>query len=66
VTLAGNSANALATVEVILDLTAGQYVEVLMAGDSTDISAEHLAALTTPYARPANPSVITTVVKLSG
>jgi hypothetical protein len=65
ITLAGNAANALATVEVILTLTANQYIEVRMAGESTDISAEHLAAETTPYARPANPSIITTVVRLS-
>lgn len=65
ITLAGDSANALATVEVILTLTANQYIEVVMAGDSTDISAEHLASQASPYARPANPSIITTVVKLS-
>jgi len=65
ITLAAISANALATVEVILDIATSGTIEVLMAGDSTDISAEHLVAETTPYARPANPSVITTVVKLA-
>jgi hypothetical protein len=65
VTLAGSSAAVLATVEVLLTLAANDYVELKMAGTSTDISAEHLEAQTTPYTRPANPSVITTIVRLS-
>jgi hypothetical protein len=65
VTLSGSSAAVLATVEVLLTLAANDYVELKMAGTSTDISAEHAASQSSPYTRPANPSVITTIVRLS-
>jgi hypothetical protein len=53
------------TVELILSLTANQYVEVVFASASSDIDVVAVGASASPYTRPAVPSIITTVVKLS-
>jgi hypothetical protein len=42
----------------ILQVTAGQYLEVVVAAEDADVSLHHVAPLTTPYARPDIPSVI--------
>jgi hypothetical protein len=54
----------LSTATTILTLTAGQYVEMVMSGDSTNISLAATAAGTSPT-RPLTPSVILTLDKLS-
>lgn len=53
------------TVEIILSLTAGQYIEIVFASSESTVEALSYTASTSPYNRPAVPSVITTVVKLS-
>jgi hypothetical protein len=53
------------TVELFLSLTANQYIEVVFASADANVSAIATAVQTTPYNRPAVPSIITTVVKLS-
>jgi hypothetical protein len=42
----------------ILQVTAGQYLEVVVAVEDADTSLHYHAPLTTPYARPAVPSAI--------
>lgn len=42
----------------ILQVTAGQYLEVVVATEDADVSLHHVAPLTTPYVRPDIPSVI--------
>jgi hypothetical protein len=42
----------------ILQATAGQYLEVVVATEDADVSLHHVAPLTTPYVRPDIPSVI--------
>ena len=42
----------------ILQVTAGQYLEVVVAVEDVDTSLHYHAPLTTPYARPAVPSAI--------
>lgn len=44
-----------------LTIQANQYVELIMASDSTDVSMYHQAAQTSPFTMPAIPSVILTV-----
>ena len=44
-----------------LTLQANDYVQLMMASDSTDVSMYHQAAQTSPFAMPAIPSVILTV-----
>jgi hypothetical protein len=42
----------------IVQVTAGQYLEVVVAVDDADVSLHHVAPLTTPYVRPDVPSAI--------
>ena len=42
----------------IMQVTAGQYLEVVVAVEDADTSLHYHAPLTTPYARPAVPSAI--------
>lgn len=42
----------------IVQVTAGQYLEVVVATEDADVSLHHVAPLTTPYVRPDIPSVI--------
>jgi hypothetical protein len=49
---------ALQTITGILQVTAGQYLEVVVAVEDADVSLHHVAPLTTPYVRPDIPSVI--------
>ena len=52
------------TVEVILSLTAGQYVEIMIASADATMAATAFPVQTTPYNRPAIPSIILTVKRL--
>ena len=42
----------------ILQVTAGQYLEVVVATEDADVSLHHVAPQTVPYVRPDIPSVI--------
>jgi len=42
----------------ILQVTAGQYLEIVVAVQDVAVELHHVAAQTTPYARPAVPSAI--------
>jgi len=53
------------TVELIVSLTANQYLEVVFASSDATAKALATASSASPYTRPAVPSIITTVVKLS-
>ena len=55
----------MATVELIVSVSANQYVEVVIASSEATTAVRSQTASTSPYTRPAVPSVITTVVKLS-
>ena len=53
----GDPSHLTGTASHVLDLTAGDYVEIAGATSSTDVSLEHFTATTTtPYTRPAIPS----------
>lgn len=53
------------TVELIVSFTANQYFEVVLASSDNTAKALATASSSSPYNRPAVPSIITTVVKLS-
>ena len=53
----GDPSHLTGTSAHVLDLNAGDYIEIAGATSSTDVSLEHFAATpTTPYTRPAIPS----------
>ena len=53
----GDPSHLTGTSSHVLDLTAGDYIEIAGATSSTDVSLEHFASTTTtPYTRPAIPS----------
>jgi len=53
----GDPSHLTGTSSHVLDLNAGDYIEIAGATSSTDVSLEHFAATpTTPYTRPAIPS----------
>jgi hypothetical protein len=54
----------LSTVTMVLTLTAGQYIELVMSGDSTNLSLSATTTGSSPT-RPASPSIILTLDKLS-
>ncbi len=54
----------IAALNFFLELQAGDYVEVMWSPQDSDISIQHLAAQTSPT-RPATPSVIVTVARVS-
>jgi hypothetical protein len=49
----------------ILVVTAGQYIETVVAVDNVDLSLHTHAALTTPYVRPVIPSAILTAKRIA-
>ena len=54
---AGNPSHLTGTSSHVLDLNAGDYIEIAGATSSTDVSLEHFTATTTtPYTRPAIPA----------
>ena len=53
----GDPSHLTGTASHVLDLNAGDYIEIAGATSSTDVSLEHFTATTTtPYTRPAIPS----------
>ena len=52
----GDPSHLTGTASHVLDLNAGDYIEIAGATSSTDVSLEHFASTTTPYTRPAIPS----------
>ena len=65
ITISGSSTQQVAAWNFVLPLNAGQYFELVWAADNTDVSLYHSAAQTSPFARPAIPSVIMTVSQVS-
>lgn len=61
ITNAGDS--AVIMLEFCFAITAGQYVELMVSGDSTSLSLPSFAAGTSPT-RPVTPSVLLTVSKM--
>lgn len=55
----------MATVELIVSVSASHYVEVVIASSEATTAIRAQTASASPYTRPAVPSVITTVVKLA-
>jgi len=54
----------IAALNFFVELAAGDYIEVMWSAEDSDISIQHLAAQTSPT-RPATPSVILTVNRVS-
>jgi hypothetical protein len=65
ITISGSNTQQVAAWNFELLLNAGQYFELVWAADNTDVSLYHSAAQTSPYVRPAIPSVIMTVSQVS-
>ena len=64
-TLSGSGTQLVASWNFLLPMNAGQYFELVWSSDSTDVSLYYSAAQTSPYARPAIPSVIMTVTQVN-
>jgi hypothetical protein len=65
VTVSGAGTQLIASWNYNLSLTAGQYFQLMIASDSTDVSMYHQVAQTSPFALPAIPSVILTVNQIN-
>ena len=65
ITIAGNNSQQVAAWNFLLPMNAGEYFELVWAADSTTVSLYHSPAQTSPYARPAIPSVIMTATQVS-
>lgn len=65
ITIQGSSTQQVAAWNFVLPLNAGQYFELMWAVDDTNVSLYHSVAQTSPFARPAIPSVILTVSQVS-
>lgn len=65
ITIQGSNTQQVAAWNFMLEMNAGDYFELVWASDSTSVSLYHSAAQTSPYARPAIPSVIMTVAQVS-
>lgn len=65
ITIAGNNSQQVAAWNFMFSMVAGQYFELVWAADSTTVSLYHSPAQTSPYVRPAIPSVIMTVAQVS-
>lgn len=63
ITTSGNNAGAVAAWNFVVNLTAGDYFELMWAADSTTVTIQSLAA---SGVRPAVPGVILTVTSLVG
>jgi len=63
--LSGNSAQQVPTVSFVLDLTAADVVKVMAAADTGDIQCLNVAAISSPYVRPAAPAIIATIVRVA-
>ena len=56
---------ALAAWNYVLNLTAGDYVELVWAADATAVQLLYTAATTSPHVAPATPSVILTATQVA-
>jgi hypothetical protein len=65
ITISGSNTQQVAAWNFLLPMNAGQYFELVWAADSTTVSLYHATAQTSPYARPAIPSVIMTATQVS-
>lgn len=65
ITISGSSTQEVAAWNFMLPLNAGQYFELIWAADDTNVSLYHSAAQTSPFVRPAIPSVIMTVSQVT-
>ena len=54
----------LAAVEILESVTAGQYIECYWAPDNAAVTLENFVSISSPYVRPATPSVILTAVRI--
>ena len=62
----GDPSHLTGTSAHVLDLNAGDYIEVAGATSSTDVSLEHfVATTTTPYTRPAIPAAQITITYIA-
>ena len=61
ISISGSGTLQVAAWNFVLSMNQGQYFELVWATNDTTISLYHSPAQTTPYARPAIPSVILTV-----
>lgn len=67
ITLQGNGAATVGTVSLMLQLGALEYFRIVFASDDVNMSAYAQPEVpATPYPRPLDPSIITTVKKLAG
>lgn len=57
----GDGGAMLAAVEIFEQLTAGQYIEIMWAAESATVSLDYSAAQSSPFVRPAIPSVIVNI-----
>jgi hypothetical protein len=64
ITVQGANGEALPFIEYILSLTAGQYIEVVFASSDSTMAITSFPAITSPFIRPAIPSIIATIYKL--
>ena len=65
ITISGSGTQLVAAWNFVLTMNAGQYFELVWATNDTTISLFYSAAQTSPYARPAIPSVIMTVSEVT-
>jgi hypothetical protein len=60
---ASNDVGVVPLAGIIVTVTAGQYIEMWMSADSTDVSLPAYVAGTTPT-RPVTPSLFMTIIKI--
>lgn len=65
ITITGSDTQLVAAWNFNLTLTAGQYFQLMIASDSTNVSMYHQVAQTSPFNLPAIPSVILTVNQIN-
>lgn len=64
ITISGSNTQLVAAWNFVLQINNGQYFELVWASNDTTISLFYSAAQTSPYVRPAIPSVIMTVTEV--
>lgn len=62
-TIKSNSEAYVPSWNFLLSLAAGQYFQLMWTADGAGVTISHTAAITSPYARPAIPSIILTVTQ---
>jgi len=62
-TLVNTNDSKTVSMEFCFDMTAGQYMEVIMSGDSTNLSLIAQGTAVSPT-RPASPSALLTIMKI--